>query len=150
MAVFVGGTGSANQFDDYEEGTWTVDVTFGGSNTGLTFSSYRAATYVKVGRLVTAKFGFQLSSKGSSTGGIRIIGLPFSGTHAGYYHDAGATIMINGGTDSSGGHALVFLTDTDKLAVRQGSFCNQNQDATNTAFNNNTGFFGTITYNTAA
>ena len=150
MAVFVGGTGSANQFDDYEEGSWTVGVAFGGGTTGLTFTGYRAATYVKVGRLVTAKFGFQLSSKGSSTGTIRITGLTFSGTHAGYYHDAGATIMINGGTDSSSGHALIFNTDSDKLAVRQGGFSNSNVDASNTAFNNNTGFFGTITYNTAA
>ena len=36
MAVFVGGTGSANQFDDYEEGSWTVGVAFGGGTTGLT------------------------------------------------------------------------------------------------------------------
>ena len=150
MAVFVGGTGSANQFDDYEEGTWTVGVTFGGGSTGLTFGAYRAATYVKIGRIVVAKFGFLLSSKGSSTGSIRITGLPFNGTHAGYYHDAGSSIMVNGGTDSSGGHALIFNTDSNKLAIRQGSFSNSNTDASNTAFNNNTGFFGTITYNTSA
>jgi len=143
-------TAAANALDDYEEGTWTPSITFGGGSTGVVYSSYRNGSYIKIGNMVHLKFGFQLSSKGSSTGAIKITGLPFNGNHAGYFHDAGASIMVNGGTDSSGGHALVFLTDTNKLAIRQGSFGNSNTDATHTAFNNNTGFFGNICYNTSA
>jgi len=58
--------------------------------------------------------------------------------------------MVNGGADSTGGHALVFLTETSKLAVRQGSKSDGNYDSTHTAFNDDTGFFGNIVYNTSA
>ena len=29
MAIYIGGTGSANKFDDYEEGTWTPSFSAG-------------------------------------------------------------------------------------------------------------------------
>ena len=32
--VYVGGTGAANYFDDYEEGTWTPSLTLGGTASG--------------------------------------------------------------------------------------------------------------------
>jgi hypothetical protein len=45
--AYLGGTGSANKLDDYEEGTWTP------STTGLTGVNIGTATYTKVGRLVS-------------------------------------------------------------------------------------------------
>jgi len=136
--------------DSYEEGTWTPSIEFGGGSTGVTYSSYRSGSYIKIGNLVHLKFGFALTSNGSSEGSAKITGLPFSGTHSGYYHDAGATIMVNGGADSTGGHALVFLTESTKLGVRQGSKSDGNYDSTHTAFNDDTGLFGNIVYNTSA
>jgi len=47
--VYLGGTGSANKLDDYEEGTWTP-VTNSGSWT------VNAASYTKVGNMVTCRF----------------------------------------------------------------------------------------------
>ena len=46
--VAVGGTGSANTLDDYEEGTWTPTL---GNVTAPTFTS-RNGTYTKIGRIV--------------------------------------------------------------------------------------------------
>ena len=46
--IRIGGTGSANAFSDYEEGTWTYTA---GSNITLTSSTGK---YTKVGNLVTA------------------------------------------------------------------------------------------------
>jgi len=46
--VYLGGTGSANKLDDYEEGTWTPAAT-----SGITINSIVNATYTKVGRQVT-------------------------------------------------------------------------------------------------
>ena len=78
----VGGTGSANTLDDYEEGTftpvltrWTSDMTFTGS------PHSRVGKYIKIGKLVQINFYIQwatsaVSSAGS--GGWRITGLPFS------------------------------------------------------------------------
>lgn len=66
----------ANTLDDYEEGTFTPTLTFGGGATGMTFAS-RAGSYVKVGRIVTVQIRITLTAKGSSTGSAEITGLPF-------------------------------------------------------------------------
>ena len=66
----------ANTLDDYEEGTWTPSLTFGGGSTGLTYTT-RFGSYTKIGRLVTVTAQILLSSKGSSTGQARLGGIPF-------------------------------------------------------------------------
>lgn len=67
----------ANTLDDYEEGTWTPAITFGGGSTGLTHSA-QEGTYTKIGRQVFVRGSLTLSAKGSSTGQARVTGLPFS------------------------------------------------------------------------
>ena len=81
--VYLGGTGSANLLDDYEEGTFTP--TFGGSTTdpsGITYD-HQIGSYTKVGTLVqvTIKLGTDaITSVGS--GNLRIRGLPFNPNYA--------------------------------------------------------------------
>ena len=60
-------TATANHLDDYEEGSWTPTITFGGGSTGLTISK-QTGYYVKIGRLVNVGGTLILSAKGSSTG----------------------------------------------------------------------------------
>lgn len=67
----------ANTLDDYEEGTWTPTLTFGGGSTGMTFTS-RTGMYVKVGQLVFTSFSITLSAKGSSTGAAVVGSFPFT------------------------------------------------------------------------
>jgi hypothetical protein len=66
-----------NTLDDYEEGTWTMGVAFGGASVGVTTSS-NTGTYTKIGRQVTINGYLELTSKGSSTGAAIITGLPFT------------------------------------------------------------------------
>jgi hypothetical protein len=69
--VFLGGTGSANKLDDYEEGTWTPTISSG-------TVTAENAWYVKVGTLITisAKFsGFSDTSSGTS---VTVGGVPFT------------------------------------------------------------------------
>jgi hypothetical protein len=68
----------ANTLDDYEEGTWTPAITFGGNSVGVTYSASNGGYYTKVGRLVTLTFVLNVTNKGSSTGGAVITGAPFS------------------------------------------------------------------------
>lgn len=68
--------------DDYEEGTWTPGVTFGGAAVGVTYGSVNLGRYTKVGRLCVATGTLHLSSKGSSTGGAVLTGLPFAAPNA--------------------------------------------------------------------
>lgn len=67
----------ANCLDDYEEGTWTPVITFGGGSTGITYTN-QVGYYVKIGRFVALTGLITLSNKGSSTGNCIITGLPFS------------------------------------------------------------------------
>lgn len=67
----------ANTLDDYEEGTWTPVLKFGGGVTGITYTT-QVGTYTKVGRAVHIVFYLQLSNKGSSTGAATVTGLPFT------------------------------------------------------------------------
>jgi hypothetical protein len=75
--TFNGDTAAANALDDYEEGTWTMGVSFGGGTTGITYTSSTGG-YTKIGRQVTVTGFLVLTSKGSSTGSARITGLPFT------------------------------------------------------------------------
>jgi hypothetical protein len=69
--VYLGGTGSANLLDDYEEGNWTPtdDGDSGGSVTAF-------GKYTKVGRIVTLHFTVRIDS--TFTEHNRIGGLPFA------------------------------------------------------------------------
>jgi len=70
-----------NTLDDYEEGTWTPELKFGGATTGITYSICEGR-YTKIGNCVMIRMHITLSSKGSATGNATISGLPF--TVAGY------------------------------------------------------------------
>lgn len=72
----------ANTLDDYEEGTFTPGLTFGGGSTGLAYSVL-AGFYTKIGRQVHEAFVIGLSSKGSSTGVVLLTGLPFTPLNSG-------------------------------------------------------------------
>jgi hypothetical protein len=74
---FNGDTATANALDDYEEGTWTMGITFGGGSTGITYVN-NTGTYTKIGRQVTVNGLIQLSNKGTDTGIAKITGLPFT------------------------------------------------------------------------
>jgi hypothetical protein len=74
---FNGDTAAANALDDYEEGTWTMGVSFGGAAVGVTYAA-NTGTYTKIGRQVTVNGYLALSSKGSSAGAAVITGLPFT------------------------------------------------------------------------
>ena len=62
--------------DDYEEGTWTPALTFGGAAVGMTGTF--TGSYNKVGNKVYVVGKIVLTAKGSSTGAALISGLPFT------------------------------------------------------------------------
>jgi len=68
---------AANTLDDYEEGTWTPVLNFGGATTGIAYSQ-QFGNYTKVGRIVHLKLRIVLSSKGSASGFSEITGVPFT------------------------------------------------------------------------
>jgi hypothetical protein len=75
--VYLGGTGSANYLDDYEEGTWTPTISSYTTNPSVTYV-YRSGHYTKVGRLVTVYCDVEASSISGGSGSVQISGLPFN------------------------------------------------------------------------
>lgn len=67
-----------NTLDDYEEGTWTPSLLFGGAAVGMTYSANRYGHYTKIGNRVFFNCYFALTAKGSSTGIATLSGLPFT------------------------------------------------------------------------
>ena len=77
--VYLGVTSAtaANLLADYEEGTWTPALTFGGGATGISYHT-QLGVYVKVGKMVWCGFYLRTTSNGSSTGATNLTGLPFT------------------------------------------------------------------------
>jgi hypothetical protein len=67
----------ANTLDDYEEGTFTPTITFGGAAVGVTYAT-QEGNYTKVGNRVFFDGILTLAAKGSSTGVAVLVGLPFT------------------------------------------------------------------------
>lgn len=73
----VAATVSVAAATDYLEGSWTPALNFGGSTTGITYTT-QVGRYIKVGSLVTVWATFILSDNGSAAGACTITGLPYA------------------------------------------------------------------------
>ena len=74
-------TTDANTLDDYEEGNWTPAISSSVSN--YTTGSFTHGSYVKIGKNVFIKGTIQLTSYGTSSGTIFILGVPFANNNVG-------------------------------------------------------------------
>jgi len=138
----------ANTLDDYEEGTWTPTIAFGGNSVGVTYNAGTAARYTKIGRFVLLNGYLSLTNKGSSTGIATISNLPF----------AIATSGENGDTSSALGYAGN-ITYTGTLGLWFGSTANPRfvatssgtgiTNLTDTAFANTSECIFSLVYTTA-
>ena len=84
--IYLGGTGSANHLDDYEEGTWTpvlADATSGGNTATGDFTG----SYTKIGNQVTVYIRLVNIDKSGMTSGneLYLQGIPFSAS----FNDSG-------------------------------------------------------------
>jgi hypothetical protein len=87
FSASAGGGAASSLLDDYEEGTWTIGLTFGGASVGMTFTN-NTGQYTKVGRQVTVTAYLQTSLIGSSTGAAAITGLPYTIVNDASYYSA--------------------------------------------------------------
>jgi hypothetical protein len=71
---------NANTLDDYEEGTWTPNVT---SGTGSITSYTSSGEYIKIGQTVYIHFSFIITSAGTAGGIANITNIPFTSTGTG-------------------------------------------------------------------
>jgi len=117
------GTGTSELFDDYEEGLWTPNM-IAASGTITLNATLTKGSYTKIGRQVTLNGLIYVTSVGSPTGTLRIIGLPFTPAGAAANYEfrsaaalrastlaAGATTSIQG--NLVGGDASLYLFKYD-------------------------------------
>jgi hypothetical protein len=76
--VYLGGTGSANKLDDYEEGTFDVALDSGHSGSITLNSSYKTGRYIKIGNTVTFTLHVRISAVSAPSGTLGLTGLPFA------------------------------------------------------------------------
>jgi len=108
-------TAAANALDDYEEGSWTPQLSNG------TSMGSNSATYTKIGNLVTVRFDL---TNNSGSGTDRIYGLPFNTVGHGSFHitwnNIGNTNYI-GGYSNSGDIQLIQSGTTSSWTLPNGN-----------------------------
>ena len=122
--VYLGGTGSANLLDDYEEGTWTPvlsDAATGG-NTG-TFTN-NGCLYTKIGNIVSLYINISaISTTGMTSGNVFYIqGLPFVTQSINRWIGSAETRDITSSgylsLNSGGNASYMRLSDTSSFSLR--------------------------------
>jgi hypothetical protein len=96
--VYLGGTGSANKLEDYEEGSFSAALTATSSGTITLNSSYDTFFYTKIGNLVHISGYIRISSVSSPTGVIRFT-LPFTVANLG---DSSNAVLVYANNLASG------------------------------------------------
>jgi len=135
---------NANTLDDYEEGTWTPALSFGGGSTGITYGAATLGRYTKIGNLVTLTGMVTLTSKGSSTGSAQITGLPFTSLNDSIY--ASCAIGYAAGFSSVTGAVIgLLLPNASKISLYQ-SANGAATGLTNAHFNNTSAVYFTVSY----
>jgi hypothetical protein len=141
---------NVNTLDDYEEGTFTPSVLFGGAAVGQTGTF--AGFYTKVGNQVFVTIAIALTAKGSSTGGASIGGLPFTSNSDANYRAMSSSIVW-GNTITSYVYMLGLLpqsaTAIDLYAATAATTGSADANPGNTNLNNTSSFRISITYQTS-
>jgi len=135
--LFGSDTAAANTLDDYEEGTWTPTITFGGGSTGQSYNR-RQGKYIKIGSLVYIQGHLYFTNKGSSTGQAGLAGLPFppSSNSSGTFSPIGDRGQLN-----TGGRVVscYLQASTTTFPLYDGGFDGSGNSDTNYGdFNNST------------
>ena len=96
---------------DYETGTWTPTLTFGGLSVGITYSS-QVGRYTKIGDRVFFQIWLNVTAKGSSTGSALLTGLPFT-SNAATNSNSPLALRLSGVTFDSDSAAYIAPADTE-------------------------------------
>jgi hypothetical protein len=137
--VYLGGTGSANYLDDYEEGTWTPTVSSG----TITVNS-NGGTYTKIGRVVHCAVVFHDVSDTSSGSAFGISGLPFDADPNG--NAWGSSMWKKNG---SGKH-ICYITDSNQVRFYHGSTSGAYSSLTHSQLTSGAGAHIFFTYTTSS
>jgi hypothetical protein len=135
---------NANTLDDYEEGTFTPTITFGGLSTGITYTA-QLGNYTKIGNTVHVFTRNLLSSKGSATGSASIAGLPFTSKNTANLLPHGY-LYVNDGAASVATTAFGIVVNNVTTLTLQTMSAGAAADMSDTSFTNTTAVDCAVTY----
>lgn len=133
------GTGTSELFADYEEGTFTPVLAFGGASVGITYGTPLIGRYTKIGRMVFIQLYMVLTSKGSSAGDATITGLPFTSNSTTGVR-GGASFSLNYYISFAGQVYGLITNGTTSIALYQTTIAGVVTTITNTNFVNTSEF----------
>jgi len=119
--VYLGGTGSDNKLDDYEEGTWTPAV----SNMTVTGTLTTAGRYTKVGRMVSLMGWVSATTSIAHGVSALISGFPFAGAFVtGENQSRSAGVIVAGANADlpSSNHSAACFVDSPNSRAFLGNF----------------------------
>jgi hypothetical protein len=123
MSIFIGGTGSANELDDYEEGTFTPTYGWSSSAQSGFTTSHNFGRYTKLGRLVHIQFWTNFTATPNANNTLQLQ-LPFtSANDSGYrggvsFSFSGITYDGNSSTTQGGRTHINYNTSWMELGFR--------------------------------
>ena len=141
--VYLGGTGSANKLDDYEEGTWTPTYEKSTGDPTVTYGT-RVGYYVKVGNLVYINFDIDASSISGGSGTCRIGGIPFNVNNS-YIHYPTLYFRLYSALTLSSNHYLTAYMQSGSINFQETQLDNGDHSAL-TAFDSSGRVSGTAMY----
>ena len=109
--VYLGGTGSANKLDDYEEGTWVATAVSGISGVSSSTSNNR---YTKIGNIVSV-IGEMATFTGQTSDVLEIGGLPYA---VGSNYESSFSILHNSINLDAGYTQVVGYAKAGSAAMR--------------------------------
>ena len=133
--------------DDYETGTFTPTLTFGGASVGITYNTTKTyGWYTKIGNVVNIQLYIYLSAKGTSTGDAVIGGLPVASAAG---SDKYTPMSFLGNRVSlANNHASFIGNSATTIALRETSLAGTLTTLTSGNFVDNSAFMVNITYRT--
>lgn len=150
--IKLGGSGSANTLDDYEEGTWTPSWSASGGGSVTTYGP-QVGVYTKVGNMVHLACYMATTDKGSISGTLSIAGLPFATEDRTSLYQSGAIWMntVPDGSDFDGDfHIQVYIApNNDKIAIQSLDGDGSTANLTHTSLTTNTDLMINISYRAA-
>jgi hypothetical protein len=108
------GLGGGGYLPSYHEASWTPALAFGGSATGITYTT-QVGRYVRVDDMITLWGTITLSNNGSATGDVTITGLPFAASTVSGLVQAGVVSKAANITFSGAGLAVGVASGTSVL-----------------------------------
>jgi len=120
--IFIGGTGSANYLDDYEEGTFSPTLkNEGDTNLSTTKTSNNVGSYVKIGTSVQFQMVIAISAvSGGSSQNLIVDDMPFVTKSISTNGYGGATVTYTAWNTTDPIAALV-LSGSDNLRLMTGA-----------------------------